>query len=210
MTDSGAYFISDDDIETVLRKRDKYVIELEADKAKLLADLQHMIKQDADGPGNLTGYRELGEKCAALEQRAEAAEADVASLRTDGLVGTPFSVRAVGELRDRIAKLETELAEEKFMREITDTGLCGAEEELKEVKAEYDGWEKLTDAQRARRIRDVYKPKEPVCKTCEDREEICIKVYELQPNEAPNAGLYLERLVEIPCPTCGGNGKEKR
>ena len=38
----------------------------------------------------------------------------------------------------RIAKLEAELAEEKFMREITDTGLCGAEEELKEIKAERD------------------------------------------------------------------------
>jgi len=42
----------------------------------------------------------------------------------------------------RIAKLEAELAEEKFMREITHTGLYGAEEELKEVKAERDGWEK--------------------------------------------------------------------
>ena len=44
--------------------------------------------------------------------------------------------------------------------------------------------------------------KEPVCKTCEDREEICIKVYELQSSKTPNPGCYLERLVEIPCPIC--------
>ena len=37
---------------------------------------------------------------------------------------------------DCTEKAEAELAEEKFMREITDTGLCGAEEELKKTRTE--------------------------------------------------------------------------